>query len=269
MPYGVYTGQTAAMDLGVGPQRSTRGEIRRALEQGAIRIVFCSDAASEGVNLQSARTLINVDVPWNPARLEQRIGRIARLGQKASSVDVYNLWYPDSIEAKMYKRLIERKDLYELAVGEFPEVISAAIRADVSSRFGGQTTASDPLAQLQRLRNDMQVNALRKLWARDSTGDTLAHKFRAGLAALAVASVLGEHGRVHESADRTDLEVEGEIVSSRDRSRGGRRHLARASGPPLARSSQHSEGKPAAPCDHTARVSRSSSARKPGDPGAR
>ena len=212
-PYGVYTGQTAVMDLGVGPQRSTRGDIRRALEQGAIRIVFCSDAASEGVNLQSARVIINVDVPWNPARLEQRIGRIARLGQKASSVDVYNLWYPDSIESKMYKRLMDRRDLYELAVGEFPEVVSAAIRAEVSSRYGEPQGSADPLAELQSLRNDVQVKALRRLWSRSSTAETLAHQFRSGLSALAQAAVVALDGRCFAKGDDIVLEIGHERVS--------------------------------------------------------
>lgn len=207
VPYGLYTGQTAVMDLGLGPQRCTRGDIRGALEQGTIRIVFCSDAASEGVNLQSARVIINVDVPWNPARLEQRIGRIARLGQKAASVDVYNLWYPDSIEAKMYKRLMDRRDLYELAVGEFPEVVSAAIRAEVSSRYGGPQGTADPLAQLQSLRNDVQVQALRRLWSRTSTAETLAHQFRSGLSALAQAAVAALGGRCFSNGDDTVLEV--------------------------------------------------------------
>ena len=85
-----------------------------------VSVVFCSDAASEGLNLQAARVIINIDVPWNPARLEQRIGRIARLGQRADTVKIYNLWYPDSVESKIYTRLLQRKDLYDLAVGEYP-----------------------------------------------------------------------------------------------------------------------------------------------------
>ena len=62
-------------------QKSDREEIKDELEEGHIDIVFCSTAAQEGVNLQAASTLINIDVPWIPSDLEQRIGRIARLGQ--------------------------------------------------------------------------------------------------------------------------------------------------------------------------------------------
>lgn len=184
-PYAVYTGQTADIDWGLGPVRSTRREIRQALDAGKIRIVFCSDAASEGLNLQAARVLLNVDVPWNPARLEQRIGRIARLGQRASTVTIYNLWYPDSVEAKIYKRLLERADLYQVAVGEFPEVVGAAIRAEVASRFGGPRSTTDAVAELVRLRNDVQVEALRSLWRKGGSAVTMTQGFRGALSNLA------------------------------------------------------------------------------------
>ena len=74
-------------------------EVRRALEGNDVNIVLCTDAASEGLNLQAASAIINVDMPWNPAKVEQRIGRIDRLGQTSPCVTVVNTWYPTSIEA--------------------------------------------------------------------------------------------------------------------------------------------------------------------------
>ena len=103
-------------------QKSDREEIKDELEEGHIDIVFCSTAAQEGVNLQAASTLINIDVPWIPSDLEQRIGRIARLGQIEPIVEIFNLWYPDSYETKIYKRLLERKDLLEIALGKFQKL---------------------------------------------------------------------------------------------------------------------------------------------------
>ena len=83
--------------------KSNREAIKDDLEEQSIDIVFCSTAAQEGVNLQAATTLINLDVPWIPSVSEQRRGRIARLGQKEPLVTIYNLWYPGSYEAKIYK----------------------------------------------------------------------------------------------------------------------------------------------------------------------
>lgn len=185
--YGVFTGQRVTLDLGNGAQQATRVQIRDALDSGAVRVLFCSDAASEGLNLQAARVLVNVDVPWNPARLEQRIGRVARLGQRASSVDIYNIWYPDSIESRMYQRLAQRKDLYDLAVGEFPEVVADSIRAEVASRLGGATGNQDPITELNKLRNQLQLVALRRLWSLEAPQQTLTAAFRSSLALIICA----------------------------------------------------------------------------------
>jgi hypothetical protein len=85
----------------------------------------CSDAASEGLNLQTASVLINVDVPWNPARLLQRFGRIDRFGQKAKELYFYNLIYPNSIEDRMYSRLHGRNVQFREILGNTPEVVTA------------------------------------------------------------------------------------------------------------------------------------------------
>lgn len=164
--FGLYTGKEVWKFVDGSKIRSNKSDIKKSLQNGEIRLVICSDAASEGLNLQSARILINLDVPWNPSRLEQRIGRIARLGQKAKKVDVVNLWYPESVEAKMYKRLLDRKDLYELAVGEFPDIFGKAIREH--SRIRSQIVQSDfdveSIAELEKARQQSQSLALKKVW---------------------------------------------------------------------------------------------------------
>jgi superfamily II DNA or RNA helicase len=219
-PYAVYTGQRAAIDAGFGQKRSTRKGIREALDSGAVRVVFCSDAASEGLNLQAARVLINVDVPWNPARLEQRIGRIARLGQKAETVDVYNLWYPESVEARMYTRLMERGDLFELAVGEFPDVIGRAIRDELSARFGHDRNDADPIAELNRLKNDIQVQALRRLWDRTVPTRTLTGKFREELAAIALSGATRFGIQISDDGEEIRFEIDG-VIYKMSRKPGG------------------------------------------------
>lgn len=111
-------------------------EVRRALEGQSVSLVLCTDAASEGLNLQAASAIINVDMPWNPAKVEQRIGRIDRLGQRAPNVAVRNTWYPMSIEANMYGRLFERKEIYHLVVGPAQDIFSEQLRRalDVNAR---------------------------------------------------------------------------------------------------------------------------------------
>jgi superfamily II DNA or RNA helicase len=163
--YSFYTGGEVWIKTSAGMSEATKTDVTNALDDNRISIVFCSDAASEGLNLQSAQSIINIDVPWNPARLEQRIGRIARLGQKANVVNIVNVWYPNSIESKMYSKLLERKDDYELAVGEFPDIFSDSIRQEVADLLNpGTPLVSNLAADLVGLRQNFQTVALKEIW---------------------------------------------------------------------------------------------------------
>jgi len=167
IPHACFTGEQSWIDMGAGPWPCSRSTIRDYLSDGKILVVFCSDAASEGINLQAARVLANIDVPWNPARLEQRIGRIARLGQPASVVDIHNFWYPGTVEERIYGRLIARKELFELAVGEFPDIIAKAIRNECADP--GSFAWADAVRQLEALRRDLQLKALKRAWQSGNT----------------------------------------------------------------------------------------------------
>jgi SNF2 family DNA or RNA helicase len=89
----------------------------------ADRQVFLStEAGGEGRNLQFAHRLVNFDLPWNPLRLEQRIGRIHRIGQERE-VHVVNLWARDTIEEYVLELLDKKIHMFELVVGELDMVL--------------------------------------------------------------------------------------------------------------------------------------------------
>jgi len=100
-----------------------REEIKAAVRDRKVRLLVATDAACEGLNLQTPGTLINVDLPWNPSRLEQRIGRIKRIGQARPKVDMLNLVYADTNDERVYQVLSQRmKDRYDL-FGSLPDTI--------------------------------------------------------------------------------------------------------------------------------------------------
>jgi DNA-binding Lrp family transcriptional regulator len=100
-----------------------RDEIKAAVRRHEIRLLIATDAACEGLNLQTLGTLINVDLPWNPSRLEQRLGRIKRFGQRRPTVDMLNLVYHDTQDEKIYAALSRRmKDRYDI-FGSLPDTI--------------------------------------------------------------------------------------------------------------------------------------------------
>jgi len=94
-----------------------REEVKHRFMRGEIDILVCTDAAAEGLNLQSADLLINYDLPWNPMKVEQRIGRIDRIGQEHEKVYVLNLCYTGSAEEIVYGRLLQRLAHAGLIVG--------------------------------------------------------------------------------------------------------------------------------------------------------
>lgn len=116
---GVYAGQEA---IYYNPDKyrdcnTTHEEIKRLFREGEIDLLLCTDAAAEGLNLQSADLLINFDLGWNPMKIEQRIGRIDRIGQVHSDIFVLNLCYVGSTEEVVYGRLWSRLQEAGLIVG--------------------------------------------------------------------------------------------------------------------------------------------------------
>src|SRR5207237_1853544 len=100
-------------------------EILRAFEQpDGPRILLSSEVGSEGLDLQFCRSLVNYDLPWNPMKIEQRIGRIDRIGQKHPIIRIINLAYKDTVEADVYFALGERINLFQGLVGRLQPILS-------------------------------------------------------------------------------------------------------------------------------------------------
>ncbi|MEB3197285.1 MAG: SNF2-related protein [Candidatus Sericytochromatia bacterium] len=88
----------------------------------AARVMISTESGQEGLNLQFCQTLINFDLPWNPMRVEQRIGRLHRLGQ-TRPVTIINLCYQETIEAAVLDLLVSKIRLFELVVGELDVIL--------------------------------------------------------------------------------------------------------------------------------------------------
>lgn len=85
-------------------------------------VMLCSESGGEGRNLQFANTLVNFDLPWNPMRIEQRVGRIHRTGQ-TREVFIFNLCIADSLEARILRLLNDKIRIFELVVGEIGSIL--------------------------------------------------------------------------------------------------------------------------------------------------
>lgn len=125
-PIGLYAGGSASfVQKGSDRRYSPRDQIKRRIQEGEIRLVCATDAACEGLNLQRLGAQINMDMPWNPSRLEQRKGRIQRIGQVRDRIHVLNLRYAGSVEDQVYSSLSERfGDIFSV-LGQLPDGFEA------------------------------------------------------------------------------------------------------------------------------------------------
>jgi transcriptional regulator with XRE-family HTH domain/superfamily II DNA or RNA helicase len=105
-----YAGHIAAIHGGMhfAERQEQIERFRLPVAQGGPRLMVCTDAAAEGVNLQFCWIMVNYDIPWNPARLEQRMGRIHRYGQRHDPVCIVNLVAPETREGQVLKTLLEK-----------------------------------------------------------------------------------------------------------------------------------------------------------------
>jgi SNF2 family DNA or RNA helicase len=119
---GVLTDAGIRFSLFTGRQNAA--EKAQAVEsfRGGVPVMLCSEIGGEGHNLQFANTLINFDLPWNPMRIEQRVGRIHRIGQ-TREVFIFNLCTAGSLEARILRLLHEKIHMFELVVGEVGSIL--------------------------------------------------------------------------------------------------------------------------------------------------
>jgi hypothetical protein len=103
--------------------RLSREAVKEIVTRGDARILVGTDAASEGLNLQKIGTLINLDLPWNPTRLEQRKGRIQRIGQVRDEVLLYNIRYRGSVEDRVHELLSTRLAAISDLFGQIPDTL--------------------------------------------------------------------------------------------------------------------------------------------------
>ena len=101
-----------------------RDEAKRRFRDREADVLLCTDAAAEGLNFQFCGALVNYDMPWNPMRVEQRIGRIDRLGQKNGTIRIVNLHYEGTVETDIYRALRERIGLFESVVGRLQPILA-------------------------------------------------------------------------------------------------------------------------------------------------
>ncbi len=124
----------------------------------AIDVMLSSEVGCEGLDYQFCDCLVNYDLPWNPMRIEQRIGRIDRYGQKSVTVAIYNFITPGTVDAEIYERCLLRIGVFRQALGGSEEVLGRLTREIHEIAENLELTDEERSARLQQLAdNDIRI----------------------------------------------------------------------------------------------------------------
>lgn len=144
-----------------------RRELRERFElpkddENAIDLLLFTEVGSEGLDYQFCDTMINYDLPWNPMRIEQRIGRIDRRGQKSEAVNIYNVITADTVDADIYARCLSRIGIFERSIGECEEVLGSIGTQIEQIAMNTELTAEERRAKLEQMA-DNEVRRMQEL----------------------------------------------------------------------------------------------------------
>ncbi len=152
---GTYTGDGGLFWREGKWNECTKSELQAkfADENDTLDILFCTDAASESLNLQACSLVVNYDIPWNPMRIEQRIGRVDRIGQKSPTVDIHILTYSGTVEDLVYDRCLERIKYSLTTLGHFQPILAQQMESTLRTA----SLEDDPQAVVESMVHDLDV----------------------------------------------------------------------------------------------------------------
>ena len=160
----------------MGGSRVDKHEILRTFQKpSGPQVLLSSEVASEGIDLQFSRVLINYDLPWNPMKVEQRIGRLDRLGQRSEKITIWNLFYADTIDARIYDRLYERLHLFERSLGGLEPVLGDEIRRLTEDLLLADLTPEQEEARISQTEQAIAIIKAQEEKLEEEAGNLVAH----------------------------------------------------------------------------------------------
>lgn len=147
-------------------------ELERFKDPRGPRVLLSSEVGSEGIDLQFCRVLVNYDLPWNPMRIEQRIGRIDRVGQMAKRLSIVNFKVKNTVEERLYERLHEKLEKYMNSLGDLEAVIGKEVQHLTVELLSKELTP-DQEAQLMEATEKAIEGQLLQIQALEESGDAL------------------------------------------------------------------------------------------------
>lgn len=134
-----------------GMQLEERADEVDRFRDGEVEILLSSEVGGEGLDFQFCNVLVNYDLPWNPMRVEQRIGRLDRYGQQHEKILIYNLFVSDTVETRIFGRLFERIELFKAAIGDLEAILGESVRELTAAAMDLRLTPEQQAAKAEQL----------------------------------------------------------------------------------------------------------------------
>ncbi|WP_448609434.1 DEAD/DEAH box helicase [Geodermatophilus sp. URMC 60] len=112
-----------------GVDRDRRNQVMADFRAGRYDLVLANKVASEGLDFEFCSVIVNYDMPWNPMEVEQRIGRIDRIGQAEERISILNVWCPAALDDRIKQRLLSRIGVFEGSIGALEPIVTDHLRA--------------------------------------------------------------------------------------------------------------------------------------------
>ncbi|MDK2828008.1 MAG: ATP-dependent helicase HepA, partial [Clostridium butyricum] len=134
-------------------------------DKNSIDVLLFTEVGCEGLDYQFCDTMINYDLPWNPMRIEQRIGRIDRRGQKSDTVKIYNIITQETIDAVIYDRCLSKIGVFEASVGDCSEILGDISEQILHIMFDSELSEDERKLKIEQMADNevMKVHEMRKL----------------------------------------------------------------------------------------------------------
>ena len=191
-------GPTPARDADCRRGEKSRERIAKEFRAGDFQLLLASEVAGEGLDFEHCSFVINYDLPWNPMRVEQRIGRCDRIGQRSDKVYVGNLASEETIEGRILTRLFERLQIFERALGDLEVILGEEISSFERDLFSRGLTPQQQVDRLERISQSVENNERN----REEMGQL---------------SFMSEQGRTLIEAEQSDIrESEARFLSSEE-----------------------------------------------------
>ncbi|MBN1382562.1 MAG: DEAD/DEAH box helicase family protein [Deltaproteobacteria bacterium] len=165
-------GVTVALIHGDVPNDQRWDEIERFKDPRGPRVLLSSEVGSEGIDLQFCRVMVNYDLPWNPMRVEQRIGRIDRVGQQAKRLSIVNFKVRDTIEERLYNRLHSKLAHFTNSLGDLEAVIGREVQNLTVDLLSKDLTSEEENRRMEQAEQVIE-NQLIQIQALEESGDAL------------------------------------------------------------------------------------------------